>query len=161
MGWPAFNHDIFLTHVTLMCGAFLLFYPMGAILVLLAPVSSTRLHAPWQIFSLAISVVGVGVGIKLVKLTHAPLASFHTVVGLLVVAGLLLFQPTSGWVQHLYAVRNGGKRTPYGFAHKWIGRTLIILGMINGGVGFQYGHDTMSNYATIPHTAAASFIGGI
>jgi len=53
-----------------------------------------------------------------------------------VVVCLLAVQPVLGWVHHSHFMAHGS-RGPVSYAHIWIGRILLLLGVINGGVGLQ------------------------
>lgn len=82
----------------------------------------------------------VGMGIWLVKqfdqysdVWHDP----HVIIGLVVFA-LVFFQPILGFVHHhIFKTRGVGRRTGYAYMHVWLGRTLITLGIINGGLGLR------------------------
>ena len=45
-------------------------------------------------------------------------------------------QPLLGFLQHSY-FRKNKRRGPFGHAHLWLGRILIILGVVNGGLGLR------------------------
>lgn len=82
----------------------------------------------------------VGLGIWLAKqfdqyadLWHDP----HVIIGLVVFA-LAFFQPILGGVHHhIFKTKGVGRRTIYAYAHLWLGRALITLGIINGGLGLR------------------------
>lgn len=44
--------------------------------------------------------------------------------------------PIMGWFQHSY-FRKNKRRGPWGYAHLWLGRVLILFGVINGGIGIN------------------------
>lgn len=46
----------------------------------------------------------------------------------------MFVQPFLGWVHHIL-FRRTGKPTWIGTVHVWLGRLIIILGIINGGIG--------------------------
>jgi len=54
----------------------------------------------------------------------------------LVLFCLLFFQPIGGILHHLGYKRHG-QRTIISHGHIWLGRILITLGMINGGLGLR------------------------
>jgi hypothetical protein len=96
------------------------------------------IHAPIELLSLCLIITGMGIGISLAKDLYYlknPVQP-HVVIGLLVVSTLVLFQPAMGLLQHLHYRKTGGKSI-FAFLHRWLGRAMIILGMINGGLGFQ------------------------
>jgi sulfite exporter TauE/SafE len=56
---------------------------------------------------------------------------------------LLAFQPILGLLHH-YKYRQIQRRTFWSHAHIWFGRCLLIVGVINGGLGLQLAGNTMS-----------------
>jgi hypothetical protein len=62
--------------------------------------------------------------------------SAHQVIGLIILAGLFV-QLGLGLVHHSVYVRTN-KPTPMGRIHFFLGPFVIILGLINGGVGFNF-----------------------
>ena len=64
----------------------------------------------------------------------------HPIIGL-VVFSMLFFQPITGIVHHLI-YRRKQERTAFAHVHMWLGRALIILGVINGGLGLQWADNT-------------------
>ena len=58
---------------------------------------------------------------------------YHPVTGLIMFA-LVFFQPVLGWVHH-FCFKKYQRRTVWSHAHIWLGRILITLGVINGGLG--------------------------
>ncbi|PYH92987.1 CBD9-like protein [Aspergillus ellipticus CBS 707.79] len=133
---PKSVHKILIAHATLMCLAFVIFFPLFGILVPLPlPISVTKIHAPLQIFTLCLATAGMGMGIYLANRFHE-LKHSHPIIGIIVVGVLILFQPLMGWLQHLHFKREGGKSV-FAYAHRWLGRAMVILGMINGGLGFR------------------------
>jgi len=47
----------------------------------------------------------------------------------------MFLQPVLGYMHH-YAFVKERRRTFWSYGHLWLGRLLITLGMINGGLGF-------------------------
>jgi hypothetical protein len=60
----------------------------------------------------------------------------HPIIGIVLFV-FLFFQPILGIIHHL-GFKKHGKRRAASYAHIWLGRALITLGMINGGLGLQY-----------------------
>lgn len=50
-------------------------------------------------------------------------------------------QILAGSIQHIL-FKKGFKTRPMGFIHIWVGRTLITVGMINGGLGLMLSADS-------------------
>ena len=114
-----------------------LFLPIGATIIQVVPWQKkvTRLHLPLQAFALTMLVSGMGVGIYLGVVTDK-IDYYHPIIGFIVVGGLLLFQPLMGLYSHLYFCRTGAK-SYIAYIHRWFGRIMVILGIINGGLGFM------------------------
>jgi hypothetical protein len=123
-------------HGVIMAVAFLIFFPIFALALALLPHPKvvTRVHAPLQVFTLVLAIAGLGLGVYLGNQTGT-LGSYHPILGFLIVAGLLLFQPLLGLLQHLHFRKTGGKSVS-AYIHRWFGRAMMALGIINGGLGF-------------------------
>jgi hypothetical protein len=125
-----------IAHAVLMSVAFVVLFPSFAISIHIIPYSKTimRIHAPLQLFTLAMAIAGLGLGVYLGIDTNQ-LDKYHPIIGLVVVGMLVLFQPLMGLLQHMHFRRKGGKSV-FAYIHRWLGRALIALGIINGGLGF-------------------------
>lgn len=64
----------------------------------------------------------------------------HPIIGLLVVS-LLAFQPFLG-VMHHNVFKRSNRRSIWTSAHVWFGRSVITLGIINGGLGLKLSDNT-------------------
>jgi len=98
------------------------------------------IHGAIQVFAIACLIAGFGLGVQLAKykdelFAPAGLGVTHTVLGT-VLFGLFLIQPFLGLYHHLQ-YRKTSSRNPISHIHIWLGRILIILGIINGGLGLQ------------------------
>lgn len=112
--------------------------------------------------SFLIYIVAVGCGIYLVRSIYSVSngqANFwqesHIKLGLAILV-LAFIQPILGLIHHtLYkrramAFKTGSSdkkpgRTVPGYVHLWLGRTLIVLGMINGGLGLRLAASPFEN----------------
>ncbi|KIW79235.1 hypothetical protein AYO21_00401 [Fonsecaea monophora] len=149
----AFDHAtrILIAHAVLASAVWVLFVPSLAILLRLNIKNPIvlKIHAVGQILSYIIFIVAAGMGIWLAQQS----AAFgvwndpHPKLGLAILA-LAFFQPIFGSLHHsIYKRRaqnvQAGKptkapgRTTPGRVHLWLGRLLIVLGMINGGLGIR------------------------
>jgi hypothetical protein len=122
-------------HGALASIAFVAILPIGAILVRLASFHGLLwAHASLQIFAYAVFIAAAGLGIFIAKggaYLHEP----HAIIGLILL-GTLFFMPFLGTIHHkIY--KKVQKRTVWSYVHIFTGRAIVILGMINGGLGLR------------------------
>jgi hypothetical protein len=130
------RNSMLVAHGLIMAIAFVLLFPSFSLLVPLPwAVSITKVHAPLQVLALALAIAGMGVGIRL-AIDRNLMANSHPIIGIVVVALLALFQPAMGFLQHRH-FRNSGGKSAFAYVHRWLGRSMVILGIINGGLGFR------------------------
>ncbi|EXJ61085.1 hypothetical protein A1O7_05238 [Cladophialophora yegresii CBS 114405] len=143
---------ILIAHAVLASLVWVMFIPSFAILLRLNLKNPIvlKIHAAGQILSYVIYIVAVGMGIWIAQQLdqYADVWSDpHPRLGVAILA-LALFQPIFGGIHHsIYKKRarnvHSGKhtkppgRTVPGHIHLWLGRSLIVLGMINGGLGIR------------------------
>lgn len=75
--------------------------------------------------------------------------------------GLILVQPFLGIVHHVL-YRREAKGTLFGLAHCWYGRAIIILAVINGGLGLQLAKNTRGGeiaYGVVAGVALLVYLG--
>lgn len=91
-----------------MSAAFVVLFPSWAIILHLIsyPKIVPRFHGPLQVATLALSIAGAGLGIYL-GVKSSIMGEYHPIIGLVLMGGLLLFQPAMGVTQHLH-YRNSG-----------------------------------------------------
>ena len=135
-----------------------------------------KIHAVGQILSYIIFIVAAGMGIWLAQQSAAygVWNDPHPKIGLAILA-IAFIQPIFGFVHHtIYKKRAAdvaaGRptkppgRTPVGRVHLWVGRLLILLGMINGGLGIRlasfspFQTDATSRKAGIAYGIVAAFM---
>jgi hypothetical protein len=127
---------IIIAHGSLMAIAFVILLPVFALMVPLPlRISAAKVHAPLQGIALAMTIAGMGLGIKL-GVDRGVMNDAHPIIGLVAIALLVGFLPAMGWLQHMHFRRSGGKSV-FAYLHRWLGRCLITLGIINGGLGFR------------------------
>lgn len=142
---PAWNRPPFdsvglnkkkIAHAVLMTLGFVALFPFAAITLHLFPSSSTvTIHATLQLFNLVLSIAGLAVGISMSQQIHL-MRHHHPIIGIIVVASLSVFQPAMGLIQHRHFHKTGDKGM-FAYLHRWLGRSMIVLGIINVGLGFQ------------------------
>jgi len=125
-------------HAILLSVVFIVLFPSSALTLHLFPSSKvvSRIHAPLQIFNSIVAVIGMGVGISC-ALDFDELNGYHPIIGMVAISALVAFQPIMGLVHHLH-YRKHKTKTLFAYLHRWLGRLCIILGIINGGLGFMY-----------------------
>ncbi|KAK3070508.1 hypothetical protein LTR53_010355, partial [Teratosphaeriaceae sp. CCFEE 6253] len=128
-----------IVHGVLMCLALIVVFPLGALLLRLA--DSVRWHSAVQSFGLLCVVVGLGTGISVSSEYNRSknLRSPHQITGLLVFAGVLV-QSGLGLTHHLIFKRTK-QPTLFRKGHLILGPTIILLALINGGLGIDLALD--------------------
>ena len=167
-------HKIVIAHAVLACLAWVLFAPLGAMFLRSGiRVNLLKLHAFWQLFVFAllvhgrpdnkyvltkfryIAAAGLGIWLRLQLSSNKAVWRYpHAAIGLLILMGAF-FQPWFGYIHHkifkrrLDAINAGDTtktlgRTIITYLHLWLGRLLITLGVINGGLGIMVTTDRRS-----------------
>lgn len=125
-------------HGIIMSFVFVIFFPAFALSLHLFPGSKTvtRIHAPLQVTALALGIAGLGVGVAMAREIESA-SGYHPVIGYIVMGYFIAFQPALGLFHHLQ-FRKTGEKSLMGYAHRWFGRLFLLVGIINGGLGFEY-----------------------
>jgi cytochrome b561 len=150
--------------------------PIGAILLRLNVQSPIilKLHAACQVIAYLVYFVAAGMGVWILRQASSRVNLFsdpHPIIGLAILA-VALFQPLWGMIHHkkfkrgLAAWQEGRStrkpgRTGFGRLHLWIGRVLITLAMVNGGLGFRLASESPyppANSAKIAYAVVAAFM---
>lgn len=161
---PPGRHQALLAHGALMGVAFVALFPLGAIAVrVLSFRGLIWFHAATQIFAYTLALAGMGLGVWIATKPDYIVRSFlfskfqrnanhtirqqintyHPVTGLIVIS-LLAFQPILGLIHH-YTFKQYDRRTFWTASHVWVGRVVITLGIINGGLGMKLSDAGRSN----------------
>ncbi|KAL8830022.1 MAG: hypothetical protein Q9170_005923 [Blastenia crenularia] len=132
---------IAITHGVLMSFAWVIVAPLGAILIrALSNRNTVRVHYMTQIFAYVLALTGMALGIYLAVKPDYIIDTYHPVIGLVVI-GLATVQPVLGTVHHrIYKSRK--QTTWWATAHVWLGRIIITLAIINGGLGLRLSDNT-------------------
>ncbi|UPK98553.1 hypothetical protein LCI18_009488 [Fusarium solani-melongenae] len=147
-------------HGIIMSIVFLAGYPLGA--VLMPIIGNWLVHAGWQFIVFLGMWAGFGLGYVYAHDNGYWWKQTHTKMGTIVVA-LMGLQPILGFAHHRY-FRSHGKRGIISHVHVWFGRILMILGIINGGLGLQLASSSKGYiiaYSVIAGIAALLYTGSI
>lgn len=155
------RQKILIAHGVLAALAFVIFFPIGSILIRLGSFRGLWLvHGLFQIFAYLIYIVAFGIGIWLVKNIPVNLLDhYHPVIGIIVFV-LLFFQPFLGLIHH-FQFKKYNRRTIWSYGHLWLGRVVITLGIINGGLGMLLATETGFFAPSKGQIAAYGVIAGI
>jgi hypothetical protein len=124
-----------IAHGILASLAFVILFPAGAIAIRLASFPGVVwLHAAFQIFAYLVYIAAFGLGVYLATEMKL-LDHYHPIIGIVVLV-LIFFQPILGWMHHAL-FKKYQHRTIWSYAHIWVGRIAVTLGIINGGLGLK------------------------
>ncbi|KAK6515266.1 hypothetical protein TWF506_007609 [Arthrobotrys conoides] len=156
---PAQRRTFRIAHGTIMGVAFTIGFPSGAIFIrVLKPPNHVYVHAATQIFSTAMAFTGMGLGIWL-GLNVRYLDYLHTIIGFAVMASLVI-QPIIGLIHHI-RYKKVKRSTWWGFVHRWYGRVIVVLGIVNGGLGLLLAENTRAGeiaYAVVAGLAGFTYL---
>ncbi|KAH7048254.1 hypothetical protein B0J12DRAFT_711210 [Macrophomina phaseolina] len=128
-----YERKMLIAHGVLACVASVIFFPIGAISIRLFSFPHlVWFHAAMQVFAYTIYIAALVIGVYFVT-PEDLLKDYHLIIGILVSVHLF-FQPILGLVHHVF-FKKFGRRTFWSYAHLWLGRIIITLGIINGGLG--------------------------
>lgn len=155
---PSDYHRVVIVHGTLMGAAFVLFMPLAVFLIRLTSFKGLIWwHAGIEIFAYLTALAAFGLGAWMATVSGQWKAdNGHPILGTTII-GLLALQPVLGYVHHLIYVRTQ-KRTIWIYSHIWYGRTLIILAVINGGLGLQLSGNTVKGEIAYGVIAGVMFL---
>lgn len=146
-------------HAIIMILVFVIFFPSFALMLHIVPYSNiVYVHASFQLFTLALAIAGMGIGISMARSLDL-IQTYHPIIGMVTVPCLILFQPAMGFLQHRYFHKTGGKSV-FAYLHRWLGRCLMTLGIINAGLGFRLTHIGLS-IAPVGAVIAYGVVAGI
>ena len=141
-----------------MGAAFVLFMPLGVFLIRLTSFNGlVWAHAGIQASAYTVALAAFGLGAWMATVSDQWVAfNGHPIIGTIVI-GLLLLQPVLGYVHHLIYVKEH-KRTLWIYSHIWYGRALILLAVINGGLGLQLSGNTVKGEIAYGVIAGVMFL---
>ena len=126
---PGSVSTLVIIHAICLAGSFLLLFPLGV--VALRWFGWFRSHWMLQILATLLCVIGLIVAIALSTMDpeYASIDESHQIIGIVAVAALI-FQAVLGYLHHRNYKISGG-RTWFSYSHLWVGRMVIVLGMVN------------------------------
>ncbi|KYG13604.1 hypothetical protein FVEG_13881 [Fusarium verticillioides 7600] len=144
----------------IMSVVFLLGYPLGSLLMPI--IGKWFIHATWQMIIFIATWAGFVTGKLTADRTGNWFNAPHVIIGT-VVCTLMFIQPILGGLHHRSFAKHQ-RRTGISHAHIWYGRVLMILGIVNGGLGLQLagaskkliiGYDMVGSVTPLMYTAGA------
>ncbi|KAK4984241.1 hypothetical protein LTR66_008568, partial [Elasticomyces elasticus] len=133
---------VLVVHGVLASLAFVVLFPAGAISIRVMNFHGLiRFHAAVQCVAYLVFIVAFGLGLYM-AIEFGVLDNAHPRIGIFLLL-VLAFQPPLGYVHHIYFKRLR-RRTLWSYAHLWLGRIAITLGIVNGALGLQLANNTQS-----------------
>ncbi|KAF7545867.1 hypothetical protein G7Z17_g8857 [Cylindrodendrum hubeiense] len=139
-------------HGIVMAIVFVIAYPIGAVVMPL--LGKWFIHAGWQFLAFLGMWAGFGLGYVAARDDAIFWKNTHTKMGTIVCA-LLGLQPVLGWAHHQY-FRKHQQRGLISHGHIWYGRILMVLGVVNGGLGLELASSPRS--LTIAYSVVAAIV---
>ncbi|KAL9108624.1 MAG: hypothetical protein Q9227_006570 [Pyrenula ochraceoflavens] len=147
--------NLIIAHATLSTTCWTLLIPLGALLLrilpsnLRLPFTPFRIHTVIQTLALLSFLAGLTTGILAANRVKAFFDVWHDphiIIGL-IVFGAAALMPLMGTIHHAIfkshrAATGKASPTPWGTTHRWLGRVLLLLGIINAGLGFRLSLDS-------------------
>ncbi|KAL7781503.1 CBD9-like protein [Trichoderma afarasin] len=130
------NQTLASAHGILMSVIFVIMYPLGAALMPL--IGKWYIHASWQTIAFLGMWAGLGLGVTIARNQNVFFDQAHSRLGIILVP-LISLQPLFGLIHHINYLKTQ-KRGFFGHLHCWYGRALMIIGIVNGGLGLQLGN---------------------
>ncbi|KAI5202678.1 hypothetical protein AUEXF2481DRAFT_39342 [Aureobasidium subglaciale EXF-2481] len=131
---------IMIAHGVLASLAFVIFFPFGAISIRLFSFSGFLwFHAIVQALAYLVYIAAFGLGIYMAAQIRR-LDEAHPIIGIVLFV-LIFFQPFLGYIHHRL-FKKYKRRTFWSYAHIWLGRIIITLGIVNGGLGLELANNT-------------------
>ncbi|RPA97864.1 CBD9-like protein [Choiromyces venosus 120613-1] len=151
---------VLIAHGVIMGVVFVLCFPFGAALIRLLNnriPNAFALHRGVQILNFILAVVGAGLGVWRSEMTESHYETFHQYFGSIIII-LLLLQAPLGQLHHGKYLKTQ-KRSVWSYAHIWLGRSTIIAGIVNGGVGLSLDETHPPKGAVIVYSIVAGIVG--
>ncbi|RYP19269.1 hypothetical protein DL765_003470 [Monosporascus sp. GIB2] len=148
-------------HWVIMFIVWLVLFPLGSALMPLF--GNWIFHATWQSVTFVLMWVGFALG-RVALSRFGGAGTTHTNFGTVIVC-LMVLQPIGGYMHHRHYLRHK-RRGPISYAHIWYGRALMIMGVVNGGLGIRWatggsarGSPLMIAYTVVAAGMAVIYLG--
>ncbi|KAF3907023.1 hypothetical protein AA313_de0207411 [Arthrobotrys entomopaga] len=154
------KQNYIIAHAVIMSVTFVALFPLGGIIIRLLRHTirqAVYLHITLQVLSFCLSIVGLATGIMASSVLKSHFIYSHQFIGVVVIV-LLFLQAILGATHHIN-FKMKGKRTWVSYCHIWLGRSAIIVGIVNGGLGLP-----LANASPIPraiYSGVAAIVFGI
>ncbi|KAI1244706.1 hypothetical protein MGN70_014583 [Eutypa lata] len=147
---------IIMAHWVVMLVVWVILFPLGSALMPLF--GKWVLHAAWQSVAFILMWAGFGLGYVASQQIGLGFQTTHTTFGTVLVC-LMALQPIGGWLHHRHHLQHGG-RGAVSHVHIWYGRALMIMGVVNGGLGIRLVNngDAGGRPLTIGYSVAAAVV---
>jgi Cytochrome domain of cellobiose dehydrogenase/Eukaryotic cytochrome b561 len=124
-------------HGIFMAACFVVFFPLGALLIQLPFRLAFWLHLIWQLCTVVGVIIGfsLGIYISVNSKLNSKLDSPHQGLGIATFV-LVLTQTTLGFLYERI-FKNTQSPTPFGIVHRFLGPTIILFGIVNGALGLK------------------------
>lgn len=165
--------SVLAAHGVIMALVMAVLYPLGSLVMPL--VGKWWVHGAWQVIAFCLMWAGFGLGVEtarqrdMVSGANQPSAcptsrltvtqiftERHTILGTVVVA-LMAIQPGLGYLHHLQYLKTR-RRGVVSYVHIWWGRILMVLGVVNGGLGLHLSSERNSLVVAYSVVAAVTFL---
>ncbi|KAF5009319.1 hypothetical protein FDECE_4466 [Fusarium decemcellulare] len=120
-------------HGIIMSVVFLIGFPVGSLLMSI--LGKWLIHAGWQMAVFAGMWAGFGIGKIASNREEDWFSEPHVQLGT-VVCVLMILQPVLGWMHHRNYIKYQ-RRTAISHGHLWCGRSLMVIAIVNGGIGLR------------------------
>lgn len=149
------GNTILLAHGALASLAFVGLFPVGGIVIRVANFTGLIwVHAALQILGVVTYIAAFGLGVYMATQMKM-LSAAHPIIGIVLLV-IVVVQPMAGWLHHRL-FKKYSHRTLWSYVHLWNGRAAIVLGMVNGGLGFALA--SVSRGTVIAYSVVTGMVG--
>ncbi|BFZ65026.1 hypothetical protein YB2330_006189 [Saitoella coloradoensis] len=135
------HYGAIVAHAVFMLAAFFVLFPSGVVLLRVSQTWSFVAHWTIQVIATLAAIIGAVIMIwySLQDPGYKSFKNKHQILGLVIVCAMIP-QVVMGWVHHLN-YKKYQTRTAPSHLHMWLGRTVLILAVLNAGWGYRLGEN--------------------